>query len=87
MTVFGHVTGMWIICVSIKVRTDLVPPTAYLHFTFTLKNHPGTEIYVTNRFGGWSSLENMWYQVQQLGEDMMNITKLYPDGIHLLGKD
>lgn len=49
--------------------------------------HPGTIIYNTDRFSGWSSLENMWYQVQQLGNDLMNITKKHPEGINFLGKD
>ncbi|KAF2896367.1 hypothetical protein ILUMI_09806 [Ignelater luminosus] len=47
--------------------------------------HPGTIVYNTNRFSGWSSLESMWYQVQQLGNDLINITEKHPEGINLLG--
>lgn len=47
--------------------------------------HPGTITYNTYRFGGWSSLENMWYQVQELGSDLMNISAKHPEGINLLG--
>ncbi|KAJ3660756.1 hypothetical protein Zmor_005191 [Zophobas morio] len=49
------------------------------------EKHPGTMVFNTDRFGGWSSLENMWYQAQQIGSDLINITQLYPEGIHLLG--
>lgn len=48
--------------------------------------HPGTVVYNTDRFGGWSSLEPMWHQVQEIGKDLMNISKAHPDGIHVLGK-
>lgn len=27
----------------------------------------------------------MWYQVQQLGEDLLNITDKYPQGVNFLG--
>ncbi|XP_044751537.1 lysosomal thioesterase PPT2 homolog [Coccinella septempunctata] len=47
--------------------------------------HPGTIVYNTNKFSGWSSVESMWYQVQQLLLDIKNITEQHPDGIHLLG--
>jgi hypothetical protein len=43
-------------------------------------------VYNTDRFGGWSSLENMWYQTQEIGKDLLNITKQHPDGIHVLGR-
>lgn len=42
-------------------------------------------IYNSGRFSGWSSLESMWYQVQQFGYDLLNITKKYPEGINFLG--
>lgn len=47
--------------------------------------HPGTIVYNTNQFSGWSSLDNMWYQVQELIKDIKNITAEHPEGIHLLG--
>ncbi|KAL3283370.1 hypothetical protein HHI36_006518 [Cryptolaemus montrouzieri] len=47
--------------------------------------HPGTIVYNTNLFSGWSSLESMWYQAQQLILDIKNITDQHPEGIHLLG--
>lgn len=49
------------------------------------KLHPGTIVYNTNKFSGWSSVESMWYQVQQLLLDIKNITERHPEGIHLLG--
>uniref|UniRef100_A0A336MGD0 palmitoyl-CoA hydrolase n=1 Tax=Culicoides sonorensis TaxID=179676 RepID=A0A336MGD0_CULSO len=50
-----------------------------------LRHHPGTVVYNTDRFSGWFSLENTWYQVQKLGEDVMKACKDHPEGIHLLG--
>ncbi|KAK9879589.1 hypothetical protein WA026_006654 [Henosepilachna vigintioctopunctata] len=47
--------------------------------------HPGTIVYNTDRFTGWSSLDNMWYQAQQLLIDFKNISERHPEGIHLLG--
>lgn len=42
-------------------------------------------MYNTNRFSGWSSLENAWHQVEELGNDLESICELHPDGIILLG--
>ncbi|GLH02307.1 Lysosomal thioesterase PPT2 homolog [Gryllus bimaculatus] len=47
--------------------------------------HPGTEIQVTGRFGGWSSLEPMWHQVLEIGKDLMQFAASHPEGIHLIG--
>ncbi|XP_077285117.1 palmitoyl-protein thioesterase 2 [Arctopsyche grandis] len=47
--------------------------------------HPGTKVYNIERFGGWSSLEPMWHQVQEIGNDIANISASHPDGIHLIG--
>lgn len=52
---------------------------------FFQQHHPGTVVYNTERFAGWFSLENAWYQVQKLGEDVMKVCRDHPDGIHLLG--
>ncbi|XP_030749830.1 lysosomal thioesterase PPT2 homolog [Sitophilus oryzae] len=49
------------------------------------EKHPGTVIYNIDSFEGWSSLDNMWYQVQQITETLYNVTEEYPHGIHLLG--
>ncbi|KAK0162940.1 hypothetical protein PV327_006666 [Microctonus hyperodae] len=49
------------------------------------QRHPGTEIYNTPRYAGWSSLEPMWRQVEEIGEDVMAIGDAFPEGIHLLG--
>lgn len=54
-------------------------------YTILFQKHPGTVIYNTGRFSGWSSLENLWYQVQQFGYDLLNITQKYPDGVNFLG--
>lgn len=52
---------------------------------FPLKIHPGTQVYNTPRYAGWNSLEPMWHQVEQIGEDVMAIAAAYPEGINLLG--
>lgn len=49
------------------------------------EKHPGTIVYNVNRFEGWSSLETMWHQVLELGNDVINITSQHPEGVHLLG--
>ncbi|CAH1183475.1 unnamed protein product [Phaedon cochleariae] len=49
------------------------------------EKHPGTKVYNIDRFEGWSSLENMWYQAQQLSQNLTNITKQHPDGVNFLG--
>jgi hypothetical protein len=48
--------------------------------------HPGTIVYATDRFIGWSSLAPMWHQVDSLAADLLNISKAHPEGIHLVGK-
>ncbi|KAL0273489.1 UNVERIFIED_CONTAM: hypothetical protein PYX00_006139 [Menopon gallinae] len=47
--------------------------------------HKGTEVYISNRFDGWASLEPMWVQTKKFGADLLNISRQYPDGIHLIG--
>lgn len=49
------------------------------------KAHPGTKVYVTDKFGGWSSLAPMWHQIQEMGEDLMKISAAHPEGINLIG--
>lgn len=47
--------------------------------------HPGTPIYNTVRYAGWSSLEPMWRQVEELGADVLAIGAAFPEGINLVG--
>lgn len=49
------------------------------------QNHPGTIVYNTDRFSGWSSLENIWHQVEEMGDDLLAICNRHPEGVHLLG--
>ncbi|XP_066143607.1 lysosomal thioesterase PPT2 homolog [Euwallacea fornicatus] len=49
------------------------------------QKHPGTIAYNIESFGGWSSLDNMNYQVKKISEEFNNYTAMHPDGIHLLG--
>uniref|UniRef100_V5GM39 palmitoyl-CoA hydrolase n=1 Tax=Anoplophora glabripennis TaxID=217634 RepID=V5GM39_ANOGL len=49
------------------------------------EKHPGTIVYNIEKFGGWSSLDNMWYQVNEIGEEIVNISQKYPDGVNFLG--
>jgi palmitoyl-protein thioesterase len=55
-------------------------------FNFSLlQHHRGTKVYNTHRFAGWSSLDNAWYQVNELRNDLMEICKEHPEGVHLIG--
>uniref|UniRef100_A0A0A9XD97 palmitoyl-CoA hydrolase n=3 Tax=Lygus hesperus TaxID=30085 RepID=A0A0A9XD97_LYGHE len=47
--------------------------------------HPGTNVFVTDRFGGWSSLEPMWHQVLEIGTDTLQFMASHPQGVHLIG--
>ncbi|KAB0793029.1 hypothetical protein PPYR_08236 [Photinus pyralis] len=49
------------------------------------EKHPGTVVYNIDRFGGWSSLDSMWYQIQQLKMDILNISQSHPEGFNFLG--
>ncbi|XP_055595940.1 lysosomal thioesterase PPT2 homolog [Uranotaenia lowii] len=49
------------------------------------KNHPDTIVYNTNRFAGWSSLENAWHQVFEFNNDLQKICRDHPEGVILLG--
>ncbi|CAB0040176.1 unnamed protein product [Trichogramma brassicae] len=49
------------------------------------EKHPGTQVYNTVRYAGWSSLEPMWRQVEEIGNDILAIGAAYPEGINLLG--
>lgn len=42
-------------------------------------------MYNLDRFGGWSSLENAWRQIQEFAVDLTDICKKHQDGIHILG--
>ncbi|XP_076241221.1 palmitoyl-protein thioesterase 2 isoform X2 [Calliopsis andreniformis] len=50
-----------------------------------MEMHPGTEVYNTPRYAGWSSLEPMWRQVEEIGIDVMSIGAAFPEGINLVG--
>lgn len=52
---------------------------------FFLQYHPGTVVYNTDRFAGWSSLENAWHQAFEFQNDLQQICKDHPDGVILLG--
>lgn len=47
--------------------------------------HPGTQVFNTPRYAGWSSLEPMWHQIEEIGNDVMAIAAAFPEGINLLG--
>jgi len=47
--------------------------------------HPGTPVYNTIRFAGWSSLKPMWKQVEEIGMDVLSIGVAFPEGINLIG--
>ncbi|XP_043467320.1 lysosomal thioesterase PPT2 homolog [Leptopilina heterotoma] len=47
--------------------------------------HPGTLINNTGRYSGWSSLDPMWKQVEEVGKDILAFGAQFPDGINLLG--
>lgn len=53
---------------------------------FSLQLHPGTSIYITDRFSGWSSLEPMWHQVEEMGADLLSISADHPEGVNLIGE-
>ncbi|XP_066581400.1 lysosomal thioesterase PPT2 homolog isoform X2 [Prorops nasuta] len=47
--------------------------------------HPDTQVYNTARYAGWSSLEPMWKQVEEIGADIISIGAAFPEGINLIG--
>ncbi|XP_076679465.1 palmitoyl-protein thioesterase 2 [Andrena cerasifolii] len=47
--------------------------------------HPDTQVYNVPRYAGWSSLESMWQQVNEIGMDVMSIGVAFPEGINLVG--
>ncbi|XP_058450313.1 lysosomal thioesterase PPT2 homolog [Malaya genurostris] len=49
------------------------------------RHHPGTKVYNTDRFAGWSSLENAWHQVLEFNGDLQKICRNHPDGVIMLG--
>ncbi|XP_055543852.1 lysosomal thioesterase PPT2 homolog [Wyeomyia smithii] len=49
------------------------------------RHHPGTKVYNTDRFAGWSSLENAWHQVFEFNADLQDICRDNPEGVILLG--
>ncbi|KAF3425518.1 hypothetical protein E2986_05652 [Frieseomelitta varia] len=44
-----------------------------------------TQVYNIPRYAGWSSLESMWHQVEEIGMDIMSIGVVFPEGINLIG--
>lgn len=47
--------------------------------------NPDTTVYNIIDFAGWSSLENAWHQVDELGKQLISICGDHPEGVHLLG--
>ncbi|CAD7085447.1 unnamed protein product [Hermetia illucens] len=49
------------------------------------REHPDTKVYNCDKFSGWNSLESAWRQIKEIGEYLMTICKLHPEGVHLIG--
>lgn len=54
--------------------------------SFVLQLHPGTKVYATGKFNGWTSLAPMWHQVTDMGRDLLRISARHPEGVNLIGK-
>lgn len=52
----------------------------------SFQEHPDTKVYNCDKFSGWNSLESAWRQIKEIGEYLMTICKLHPEGVHLIGK-
>lgn len=50
-----------------------------------IKHRPGTEVHVPRLFESYSSLTNMWKQVQAFGEVIRNISDSSENGINIIG--
>lgn len=49
------------------------------------QKHPGTEVYIINKFNNWQSLENAHSQIDSFFEDLSEIFARHPEGVHILG--
>ncbi|XP_017854298.1 lysosomal thioesterase PPT2 homolog [Drosophila busckii] len=47
--------------------------------------HPNTTVYNCDKFSGWNSLENAWWQVVQIRDYIDQIGRLHAEGIIVLG--
>lgn len=50
-----------------------------------LQSHPGTQVYVIDKFNNWQSLENALGQIESFFDDFEAIFKAHPEGVHILG--
>lgn len=50
-----------------------------------LQSHPGTEIYIINKYNNWQSLEHALGQIESFFADFEEIFKAHPEGVHVLG--
>ncbi|KAG5667393.1 hypothetical protein PVAND_015374 [Polypedilum vanderplanki] len=48
-------------------------------------HHPGTEVYLIDKFNNWGSLENALSQIDSFFDDFDEIFKKHPEGVHVLG--
>lgn len=49
------------------------------------QHHPGTRVYVSSRFCGWNSLLSMMHQAKAIGNDLLQVSALHPEGFHMIG--
>lgn len=56
-----------------------------LELFFIIQKHPGTQVYIIDKFNGWSSLENTLEQIESFFEDFDKIFEDHPEGVHLVG--
>lgn len=50
-----------------------------------MKSHPGTRVYIIDKFNNWQSLEHALAQIESFFDDFDEIFNLHPEGVHVLG--
>ncbi|CRL02622.1 CLUMA_CG015786, isoform A [Clunio marinus] len=48
-------------------------------------SHPGTEVYIIDKFNNWQSLEHALGQIETFYDEFDAIFKAHPEGVHVLG--
>lgn len=74
----------WKFCLPSFIDIFIGKLRLYIKGTFLLQEHNGTIIYAIRMFEKLCSLRPMWYQIGKINEQVREIMRGHPEGVHFV---
>lgn len=74
----------WKFCLPSFIDIFIGKLRLYIKVTFLLQEHNGTIIYAIRMFEKLCSLRPMWYQIGKINEQVREIMRGHPEGVHFV---